>query len=32
MPENAVFISYAREDLGAVQKLKSVLDEAGIKI
>lgn len=30
MPENAVFISYAREDLPAVQKLKSALDAAGI--
>ena len=26
MPENAVFISYAREDLAAVQKLKAGLD------
>ena len=31
MPENAVFISYAREDLTAVQKLKSGLDQAGVK-
>src|SRR5215831_15758190 len=31
MPENAVFISYAREDLAAVQKLKSGLDRAGVK-
>jgi hypothetical protein len=31
MPENAVFISYAREDLAAVQKLKAVLDAAGIR-
>jgi hypothetical protein len=31
MPENAVFISYAREDLAAVQKLKTGLDAAGIK-
>lgn len=30
MPENAVFISYAREDLPAVHKLKSALDAAGI--
>jgi hypothetical protein len=30
MPESAVFISYAREDLPAVQKLKSALDAAGI--
>jgi hypothetical protein len=31
MPDNAVFISYAREDLAAVQKLKTALDAAGIK-
>jgi hypothetical protein len=31
MPDNAVFISYAREDLAAVQKLKTGLDAAGIK-
>ncbi len=31
MPDNAIFISYAREDLGAVQKLKAGLDAAGIK-
>ena len=31
MPENAVFISYAREDIPAVQKLKSALDAAGIR-
>jgi hypothetical protein len=30
MPESAVFISYAREDLAAVQKLKAGLDAAGI--
>ena len=30
MPENAVFISYAREDLPAVQRLKAELDAAGI--
>ncbi len=30
MPENAVFISYAREDLPAVQVLKASLDAAGI--
>ena len=30
MPENAVFISYAREDLPAVQKLRAALDGAGI--
>jgi hypothetical protein len=31
MPDNAVFISYAREDLQAVQKLKAGLDAAGVK-
>ena len=31
MPDHAVFISYAREDLAAVQKLKSGLDAAGVK-
>jgi TIR domain-containing protein/SIR2-like protein len=31
MPENAVFVSYAREDLPAVQKLKAALDAAGVK-
>jgi TIR domain/SIR2-like domain len=30
MPDNAVFISYAREDLAAVQTLKAGLDAAGI--
>ena len=30
MPENAVFISYAREDLPAVQRLKTAMDSAGI--
>ena len=30
MADNAVFISYAREDLPAVQKLKAGLDAAGI--
>jgi len=30
MPENAVFISYAREDLPAVQRLKAGLDAAGL--
>lgn len=30
MPESAVFISYAREDLPAVQRLKSTLDAAGL--
>ncbi len=32
MPENAVFISYARDDLPAVQRLKTALDQAGIKV
>ncbi len=31
MPDNAVFISYAREDFAAVQRLKAGLDTAGIK-
>jgi hypothetical protein len=31
MPPNAVFISYAREDLAAVQRLKSALDAAGVR-
>ena len=31
MPDNAVFISYAREDLPAVQRLKASLDAAGIR-
>lgn len=30
MPDNAVFISYAREDLPAVQRLKAALDAAGL--
>ena len=30
MPDNAVFISYARDDLAAVQKLKAGLDAAGV--
>jgi hypothetical protein len=30
MPENAIFISYAREDLHAVQHLKAALDAAGL--
>ena len=30
MPENAVFISYAREDLAAVQQIKAGLEAAGI--
>ncbi len=31
MPDQAVFISYAREDLPAVQRLKAGLDAAGVK-
>jgi hypothetical protein len=30
MPDNAVFISYAREDLAAVQQIKAGLETAGI--
>ncbi|MEO6102750.1 MAG: toll/interleukin-1 receptor domain-containing protein [Pseudoxanthomonas sp.] len=30
MPENAIFISYAREDLPAVQRLKVAMDAAGL--
>jgi hypothetical protein len=30
MPDNAVFISYAREDLPAVQRLKAGLEAAGV--
>jgi len=30
MPENAVFISYAREDLPAVQQIKAGLEAAGV--
>lgn len=30
MPENAIFISYSRDDLPAVQRLKSALDAAGL--
>jgi hypothetical protein len=30
MPDNAVFISYAREDLASVQKLKAGLEAAGV--
>jgi len=30
MPDNAVFISYAREDLAAVQRLKAGLESAGV--
>ena len=32
MPDNAVFVSYAREDLPAVHNLKAALDQAGIKV
>jgi hypothetical protein len=32
MPDNAVFISYAREDLPAVHTLKAALDQAGLKV
>jgi hypothetical protein len=31
MPDRAVFVSYAREDLAAVQKLKAGLDAAGVR-
>jgi hypothetical protein len=31
MPDQAVFISYARDDLAAVQKLKAAFDAAGIR-
>jgi hypothetical protein len=31
MPDQAVFISYAREDLAAVQKIKAGLDAVGVK-
>ncbi len=30
MPDNAIFISYAREDLPAVQRLKAAFDAAGL--
>ncbi len=30
MPERAIFISYAREDLAAVQRLKSELEDVGL--
>jgi len=30
MPENAIFISYAREDLPAVQRIKAAMDAAGL--
>jgi hypothetical protein len=32
MPDHAVFVSYAREDLPAVQRLKAALDRAGITV
>jgi hypothetical protein len=32
MPEGAIFISYAREDLEAVRELKSGLDAAGLTV
>ncbi len=32
MPRNAVFISYAREDLAAVQELKAGLEAAGLTV
>lgn len=32
MPEGAIFISYARQDLDAVWRLKSELDEAGLVV
>src|SRR5689334_21133997 len=32
MPDNAVFISYAREDLPAVQQLKAGLEAGGITV
>jgi hypothetical protein len=32
MPKNAVFISYAREDLPAVQELKAGLEAAGVPV
>ena len=32
MPDNAVFISYAREDLPAVQQIKAGLEAAGITV
>jgi hypothetical protein len=30
MPDNAIFISYARDDLPAVQRLKAAMDAAGL--
>ena len=32
MPAGAIFISYAREDLAAVQELKARLDAAGLNV
>jgi hypothetical protein len=32
MPDRAIFISYAREDLEAVRRLKSGLDETGLSV
>lgn len=32
MPDNAVFVSYAREDLPVVQKIKAALDQAGVTV
>ena len=32
MPDNAIFISYAREDLAAVRTLKEALEEAGLTV
>lgn len=32
MPEHAIFISYAREDLAAVQRLKAGLEAAGLTV
>jgi len=32
MPDNAIFISYAREDLDAVQRLRASLAEAGLTV
>jgi TIR domain/SIR2-like domain len=32
MPDNAIFVSYAREDLAAVQQIKAGLEAAGITV
>ncbi|MBV8888629.1 MAG: toll/interleukin-1 receptor domain-containing protein [Alphaproteobacteria bacterium] len=32
MPQGAIFLSYAREDIDAVRRLKSGLDEAGLTV